>query len=129
MDKSKSIASGIFETQEFFTVEQIASVLEMTPRAIRNLINSKKLRAGKFGGEWRIHRDDLRNFIESQYRGKAGINKMKHEVSPLKENFPIQLLLMLQYPHNSQPLSSNQSIPSRCRVYSITCPKLWFPQH
>lgn len=50
---------------DYVTVEEIAEKLSMTSPAIRSIIRRGELPAYKFGKEWRIHKDDLENFIQA----------------------------------------------------------------
>ena len=43
---------------EFFTVDQVAKILDMHPRTVRRYVREGQLRATKVGGEWRIRRED-----------------------------------------------------------------------
>lgn len=67
----KFIFSGDYANKDFFTTEQVANILEMTPRTIRNFIKSKELRAAKFGGEWRISKPDLIAFMEKHFSSQS----------------------------------------------------------
>jgi excisionase family DNA binding protein len=80
MSVTEQITSGMFETQEFFTVDQVANVMQMTPRTIRNFIKSGKLRAAKFGGEWRIRKDDLNVFWKAHYPEPEEVEEMNNSV-------------------------------------------------
>ncbi|MEJ6951813.1 helix-turn-helix domain-containing protein [Natronospora cellulosivora (SeqCode)] len=71
--------------QEFFTTKQIAQILDMTPRTIRNFIKSNKLNAAKFGGEWRIRKKDLMNFMDDQFQNQYSEGRYKKMNSEVKD--------------------------------------------
>jgi excisionase family DNA binding protein len=48
---------------EFFTVDQVAKILDMHPRTVRRYVREGQLRATKVGGEWRIRREDADMFM------------------------------------------------------------------
>jgi excisionase family DNA binding protein len=49
------------------TVEQIAQDLQVHPTTVREWIRNKKLKAAKFGRDYRIKREDYEKFIEEHY--------------------------------------------------------------
>lgn len=51
-------------TKPLLTVRDAAQLLKLKEGTIRNIINEKKLRAVKFGKEWRIRHEDLENFLD-----------------------------------------------------------------
>ena len=51
----------------WMTVEQIAQDLQVHPTTVREWIRSKKLKAAKFGRDYRIKREDYEKFIEERY--------------------------------------------------------------
>jgi|15BtaG_2_1085339.scaffolds.fasta_scaffold03263_2 DNA-binding transcriptional MerR regulator len=55
------------EVQElFYKVNEVADILQTTPKTIRGYITGKILRAHRlpFKGGYRIHKDDLISFLE-----------------------------------------------------------------
>ncbi|MEO0413056.1 MAG: helix-turn-helix domain-containing protein [Pseudomonadota bacterium] len=64
-------------SKPLLTVRDAAQLLKLKEGTIRNIINDKKLRAVKFGKEWRIRHEDLEAFLdenantEPQYRSAA----------------------------------------------------------
>jgi excisionase family DNA binding protein len=56
------------EQKEFYTVEEVAKLLELKEQTIRDYINRGQLSAYKFGKTWRIRRIDLDKFLESRRR-------------------------------------------------------------
>jgi excisionase family DNA binding protein len=49
--------------EEFYTVEEVAERLKVTPRTVREWLRTKRLKAGKAGRQWRIHETDLQAFM------------------------------------------------------------------
>jgi excisionase family DNA binding protein len=58
----KTSASGNWVAR-FFTISQVAEILELSTRSVRRLIKKKKLVAHYFGSAVRIAEVDLRAFI------------------------------------------------------------------
>jgi excisionase family DNA binding protein len=50
--------------QQFFTVDEVAELLQVNRRTIINLLASGKLVGFRVGRNWRITREDLERFIE-----------------------------------------------------------------
>jgi len=48
---------------DFYTVDQLAQILDLHPRTIRRYIRENRLKALKVGGEWRIRKEDAEMFI------------------------------------------------------------------
>jgi excisionase family DNA binding protein len=48
-------------------VEQIAQDLQVHPTTVREWIRGKKLKAAKFGRDYRIKREDYEQFIQEHY--------------------------------------------------------------
>ncbi len=48
---------------KFYTTEEIADILHVHPKTVRDLINGKKLGAIKIGNEYRISEEHLQKFI------------------------------------------------------------------
>jgi excisionase family DNA binding protein len=55
--------SDYMESQDIYTVDQVAQILEMHPRTIRRYIRDGRLKATKVGGEWRIKGMDLNGLM------------------------------------------------------------------
>lgn len=54
---------------KFLTPNEIAELLKVDPRTVRNWINNNKLEAVKLGNRWRIKKDDFDKFIEERKGG------------------------------------------------------------
>jgi excisionase family DNA binding protein len=52
-------------TRPMMTVHEAAEFLKLKEATVRALINDNKLRAVKFGKEWRIAPKDLEDFLNS----------------------------------------------------------------
>lgn len=48
---------------QYLTTREVADILRLTPKTIRELILSENLPATKFGGSWRIKEQDFLSFI------------------------------------------------------------------
>lgn len=59
---------------KFYTINQVAEILDMHHKTIRNFITDGKLRASKVGKQWRISDEDLKSFME---RNKEQIEEEK----------------------------------------------------
>ena len=49
---------------EFYTVDELASILKVDPETVRRFIWNKKLKAFKVGGSWRISKEELKKYLE-----------------------------------------------------------------
>lgn len=58
-------------TQPLMTVRDVAEMLKLKESTIRQMITSKRLRAIKFGREWRVTQHDLEACLEA-HASKAG---------------------------------------------------------
>ena len=52
--------------QDFYTVEQVAKILQLEEVTIRRHINAGKLEAVKIGKVWRISEEALQKLIDGQ---------------------------------------------------------------
>jgi excisionase family DNA binding protein len=50
--------------EAFYTVEQIAEQLQVTPRIVREWLRTKRLRGLRAGRQWRVKAGDLDTFLE-----------------------------------------------------------------
>lgn len=55
---------------EFFTVDEIAEAVRLTRVTVRRLLQSGVLSGHKFGGEYRVRKQDLREFMKRTRTGK-----------------------------------------------------------
>lgn len=53
---------------DWLTVEEIAEELRVHVTTVREWIRQKKLKAAKFGRDYRIKRTDYNEFIDKHYR-------------------------------------------------------------
>lgn len=51
---------------EFLTVQEIAEILKVNAKTVRNWIDGGDLKAAKFGRQYRIDREDFEEFVEEQ---------------------------------------------------------------
>lgn len=52
--------------EKFYTVDQVADMIDMHPKTIRKFIREGKLKANKVGKQWRITGHDLSVFTEGK---------------------------------------------------------------
>ena len=71
---------------KFYTLNEVAEILQLTPRTIQSYVKDKKIRAIKFGRVWRISDEDLRTFVEARANmeqaepeGQADIEQVEGE--------------------------------------------------
>lgn len=60
---------------KFYTINQVAEILDMHHKTIRNFIAERKLRASKVGKQWRISDEDLDSFM-AHNRGQTGSDEV-----------------------------------------------------
>lgn len=51
---------------KFYTIDQVAEILDIHHKTIRKFIKEGKLKANKFGKQWRISQEDLDAFTKAQ---------------------------------------------------------------
>ena len=54
------------DLRKYCTVREVSKRLDITEEAVRDLINSKELKAVKVG-KWKVKPEDLQVFINSRY--------------------------------------------------------------
>jgi DNA binding domain, excisionase family len=65
---------------KFYSIDQIAEILDMHHKTIRKFITEGKLRANKVGKQWRISGHDLSLFMESNNLNVSKENENKEQV-------------------------------------------------
>ncbi|MBL4931809.1 helix-turn-helix domain-containing protein [Clostridium paridis] len=65
---------------KFYSIDQIAEILDMHHKTIRKFITEGKLRANKVGKQWRITGHDLSLFMESNNLNISKENEDKEQV-------------------------------------------------
>ncbi|MCC0694653.1 MULTISPECIES: helix-turn-helix domain-containing protein [unclassified Clostridioides] len=50
--------------EKFYTIDQVANILEMHHKTIRKFIKDGKLKANKLGKQWRVSQEDLNSFMD-----------------------------------------------------------------
>ena len=51
---------------ENYTTQQVADILQLKPKTIREYIKQGKIRAYKIGKSWRVTEEDLKEFITKE---------------------------------------------------------------
>ena len=49
---------------KYYTVKEVAEMLKVSEKSVRDWINKDKLNAGKAGRQWRISESDIKEFLE-----------------------------------------------------------------
>ena len=57
-----SLKADKTETIKLYTIKDISEMLRVTPRTVRNYIQTGKLKGTKIGGGWRVRAEDFQNF-------------------------------------------------------------------
>lgn len=57
---------GIENLPDVTTIQQLAEFFQVDQQTIRRAIKSGKLKAFKLGKDWRIYREEVKNYIENQ---------------------------------------------------------------
>ena len=55
----------IDEDFKLYTLQEVANILRVSRQTIYNYVTAKKLRATKFGKEYRVTAEDLQEFIKN----------------------------------------------------------------
>lgn len=56
---------------KFYTINQVAEILDMHHKTIRNFITNGRLKASKIGKQWRVSEEDLNDFLDHN-KGRSG---------------------------------------------------------
>lgn len=68
--------------QKYYTGKEVAEMLGVTTRTIRNYLKEGKLKGTKFGGRWNFTQADIDDYIqheEQQYKSDSEISFEGHE--------------------------------------------------
>jgi len=63
-----SDSDSYLHQEDFLTPGEVAALLRVSPRTVRNWIYGDALRACQFGSQWRIERLELEAFIRRHRR-------------------------------------------------------------
>lgn len=66
-------------SQDWLTAEEIAEDIRVHVSTVREWIRRKKLRAAKFGRDYRIKRKDYEEFIEKHYNENSDEQRSDNE--------------------------------------------------
>lgn len=79
------------QNNKHLSVDQVAKLVSLHPKTIRRLIGEKKIKAEKFGGQWRISRDEIEHFTSLSSNTPAD-----------SQTFPLSVSAVLESPCSSQ---------------------------
>lgn len=66
--------------ERLYTVEDIANMLSLTTRTIRNYLKEGILKGRKIGGQWRFTEEELKNFMDNGAFATELFNQRKQDV-------------------------------------------------
>jgi excisionase family DNA binding protein len=66
--------------EKLYTVEEIANMLSLTTRTIRNYLKDGNLKGRKIGGQWRFTEEELKNFMDNAAFATDLFNQRKQDV-------------------------------------------------
>jgi excisionase family DNA binding protein len=99
--------------ESYFTVEQIAQMLQMHPKTVQRYIREGRLRAVKVGKGWRVNGHDLSVFTESvpTQNGEAptAVVSCVADINAADQADAIRLVNTLTAGLNSKPASFGKS--------------------
>jgi excisionase family DNA binding protein len=61
---------GTIRTPAMYTVAEIAKILDLHPKTVRRFIRDDRIRARKIGREWRVRKEDLREYAHGELAGR-----------------------------------------------------------
>lgn len=64
------------------SIQEAAKYLGLAEESVRYLARAKRLPCGKVGRLWRFHKEDLDNFLRSQYQQGGGDGNSSQSESP-----------------------------------------------
>ena len=56
----------VLPTFELYTIKELASILEVTPRTINNYVAQGRIKGQKIAGKWKFTREELERFIKGE---------------------------------------------------------------
>ncbi len=68
------------ELEKLYTVEDVAHMMELTSRTIRNYLKDGSLKGRKIGGQWRFTEEDIKNFMDSGHFSDDKLKKDREDV-------------------------------------------------
>lgn len=99
--------------EQYFTVEQISTLLQMHPKTVQRYIREGKLRAVKVGKGWRVSGHDLSVFTESESASSSemptAVVSSVADVYAANKDAAIRMMNALTAALNSKPASYGQS--------------------
>lgn len=62
-NKSEPARGDVIPAPTFYTTDEVAEILKVTPKTVRDMIARKQLKALKIGREYRVSEEQLQQFI------------------------------------------------------------------
>lgn len=59
---NKSLKTNVKLKDQYYTIYEVAEILKVHHTTIRRAIKDNRLKAIKFGTEWRIRKEDITNY-------------------------------------------------------------------
>jgi excisionase family DNA binding protein len=80
----KGVLLGIMQ-DKYYSVEELAHILDLHPKTVRRFIREGKIKAQKFGRAWKIHQDNFRQYAHAELKDNRSDSKIEYS-SPDERN-------------------------------------------
>lgn len=67
--------------QKFYTVDEIASIIDLHPKTVRRFIREGKIKAVKIGRSWRISQEDFAEYAHMELKPGTEVEKDIHSAA------------------------------------------------
>ena len=61
--------------QKYFSVDEIATIIDLHPKTVRRFIREGKIKAQKMGREWRVRENDFREYAHGELKTPEAAEK------------------------------------------------------
>lgn len=65
--------------REYYSSEELAEMLGVTTRTIRNYLKEQKIKGYKIGGKWKFSRDDIEEYIRKQTNELLNVEELQEQ--------------------------------------------------
>ncbi len=83
-----------------YTVEELAQILSLHPKTVQRFIREGKIKATKIGREWRVRKEDLRDFAHSELSAPRA--EEPAATSRLADRIQVTAVIELDEGHSSE---------------------------